>query len=263
MRTLIRKDGKTAAMVASGQIGGNPLFLADYLLSFFRVAVLLAIWRMIYAGKGPLSGMSVESVLTYTLIAGVFWEQLGCRTNLGDMIEDGSIATRYLRPVGIFRQCIVEAAGGWWLRLCLFSIPLLLIAPLLGVNPRPASATAGALFAVSLVLAISVGMALEFLFAAMMVSLENSVYAVNQVRNAVEVVLSGSLLPLALLPWGLGSLFEWLPFAAMGSAPLRIYTATGEPGRLIALQLGWSLILWPLASWLWRLNRERMVCYGG
>jgi ABC-type uncharacterized transport system permease subunit len=65
------------------------------------------------------------------------------------------------------------------------------------------------------------------------------------------------------MPWGLGTVFEYLPFAAMASAPLRIYTATGYPARLLAIQTGWALILWPIAIWMWRANREKLASYGG
>jgi ABC-type uncharacterized transport system permease subunit len=75
-------------------------------------------------------------------------------------------------------------------------------------------------------------------------------------------VLSGVLLPLALLPWGLGTIFDYLPFAATASTPLRIYVGTGA-APLLLVQLGWSILLWPLALWLWAANRERVVGYGG
>ena len=68
---------------------------------------------------------------------------------------------------------------------------------------------------------------------------------------------------LALLPAGIGAVFGWLPFASMASAPLQLYIGTGDATRLLALQVGWSLLLWPLARWLWRISRERMVSYGG
>jgi ABC-2 type transport system permease protein len=57
--------------------------------------------------------------------------------------------------------------------------------------------------------------------------------------------------------------FGWLPFAAMASAPLRIYTGTGDPVPLLLLQLGWSVALWPVAYWSWNRNRQRLVSYGG
>ena len=86
---------------------------------------------------------------------------------------------------------------------------------------------------------------------------------VEGIRNAVGTLLSGSLLPLALYPWGLGELFSWLPFASTASAPLRIYTGTGDPRRLLLVQAGWAIVLWPLALWLWRANRERLASHGG
>lgn len=79
----------------------------------------------------------------------------------------------------------------------------------------------------------------------------------------MSILLSGSLLPLALLPWGIGAVFGWLPFASMASAPLRIYTATGNPLSLLALQAFWSVTLWIAARFAWARNRERLVSHGG
>jgi ABC-2 type transport system permease protein len=133
----------------------------------------------------------------------------------------------------------------------------------LGVDPRPASPVAGGLFVVSLCLAVLVGLALEVLFGALIVALEQPVWLVEYVRTAIATLLSGSLLPLAFYPWGLGDVFGWLPFAAMAWAPLAVYTGTGQPLPLLASQVLWTLILWPVADWLWRANREKLVGYGG
>jgi viologen exporter family transport system permease protein len=131
------------------------------------------------------------------------------------------------------------------------------------VSPFPASAAAGALFVASLFLSVTVGLAIDFLFGALMVVMEQDYWSVHYVRNGVTGLLSGAVIPLALLPWGVGDLFSWLPFAALASAPLRIFTGTGEPLPLLAGQAIWALLLWPLAGLLWRANRERLVCYGG
>ena len=114
----------------------------------------------------------------------------------------------------------------------------------------------------SLALAVSVGLALEFIFGGLIVASEQGVWVVSRVRDAITTLLSGSLLPLALLPWGIGNAFAWLPFASMASAPLKIYTGTGNPLWLLPVQAGWSAVLWPLALWLWRANREKLVAYG-
>ena len=99
-----RKYWKTAALAATAFLGDSPLFLMDYLLRFLRVAVLLSIWRAILTGRGVTAGMTIGSVLTYTLVAEVFAEQLACRTGLDEAIWEGSIAARFLRPWGRWRS---------------------------------------------------------------------------------------------------------------------------------------------------------------
>lgn len=260
---MLRRYAKTAAMAAASYVGDSPLFALDYLLRFLRVVMLLSLWRMVLAGRGETSGMTMASVLTYTLVSEAFAEPLAGRTALEQALWDGSIALRLLRPVGAFRDLAAEACGRWGFGLVAFSLPLMLAAPLLGVNPWPASVAAAALFVVSLLLAVSVGLAIDYVFCTLMVALDLDRWALHQLRQAVTTLLSGALVPLALLPWRLGEVFSWLPFAAMASAPLRIYTGTGEPLKLLAMQAAWSLLLWPLAHSLWQANRQRLVCYGG
>ena len=102
------------------------------------------------------------------------------------------------------------------------SIPLFVLAPALGVNPLPAGAWNGSAFVVSLLLAISVALAIDFTFCAAAVAINTSEWITESFRSAVTSLLAGSMIPLALLPWGLGRTLEWLPFASMASAPLRI-----------------------------------------
>ena len=259
----IRSFWKTAAMEAASIVGEDSLFIVQFVFRFVRVVVLLAVWRVILEGKGEASGMTIEAVLTYTLIAEVFAEQLSPRTDIEWSLHDGGIATRFLQPSSLVAQFMALMFGRWWFGSALFSTPLLLVAPLLGVNPLPVSITAAGLFVISLLLTILVGVAIEFIFAALMTQLEGSAYVVARVRTAVSLLLSGALIPLAMMPWGLGDILRWLPFASVASAPLQIYTGTGDPLALIALQVGWSLILWALAQWLWRVNREKLASYGG
>jgi ABC-2 type transport system permease protein len=252
--------------MSAGGLTESPLFLIDYALRLLRVIVLISLWRAIL---GPGSSatdvvMPLSAVLTYTLISEVFGDQLAVKTTITEAFWEGTVVLRFLRPMGLVRQFAAEMSGLWLVHLTFFSLPLLLVAaPLLEVDPRPASPQAGALFVVSLGLAILVGLAMEVLFAAITVALEQPVWLVEYIRIAIATLLAGSLLPLAYYPWGIGEIFAWLPFASMAWAPLSIYTGVGDPPRLMALQLAWVVVLWPLASRLWRANREKLVAYGG
>ncbi len=249
--------------MTAAAVGDSPLFVLDYALRLLRVLVLLALWRVILSGNPRVEVMSLGAVLTYTLMAEVFNDQLAVQTTIVDAFWEGTIVLRFLRPMALVLQFVAEMAGRWVVHFALFSIPLLVLAPLLGVDPRPASPQAGVLFALSLCLGIVVGLAIDFLFATATVAFEQPVWLVQNARSAVAVLLSGSLLPLAYYPWGIGEFFSWLPFASMAWAPLAIYTAAGDPARLLGLQLVWAVVLWPIAGWLWQANREKVIGYGG
>ena len=248
--------------MAAGAIGDSPLFLLDYALRLLRVIVLVSLWRVILSGRDQ-AAMSLGAVLTYTLISEVFAQQLSVRTTITESFWEGTFVLRFLRPMGLVRQFAAEMGGLWAVHFVLFSIPLLALAPLLGVDPRPASALNGILFALSMCLAVLVGLAMEVLFAAITVAMEQPVWLVEYIRTAVSTLLSGSLLPLAYYPWGIGNVFSFLPFAAMAWAPLAIFTDADDPLRLLTVQVLWAAILWPLSLMMWNSNREKLVGYGG
>ena len=192
MTTLLHKYGKTIAIVATQSLN-DALWglMGDFALRLFHVAILLSLWRTVMAGQGVVAGMSLEAVLTYTMIAAIFADQLSGRTRIDDDLWSGNIANRFLRPMGIYGQMLAEMVGGWIPGLLFFALPLLLIAPLLGVDPLPATWTAGLWFLLSLVLGVAVGTALDLFFAACMVFLEHSVYALQRIRTTLTMLLSG------------------------------------------------------------------------
>ncbi len=264
MFATAHKHLKTMVMVATRSLNDKGWVIAGgFGLRLLRVVFLLSLWRILLPETGAISGMTRHAVLTYTLIAEVFAGQMSVRTGLDSALWRGDIANRFLRPVGIYGQFTAEMFGAGLPNLVLFSLPLFCMAPLLGVNPLPQSATAGILFWCSLMLGMAIGTAFDFIFASLMVLLEQSVYALMQIRDAVSVLLSGAIIPLALMPWGMGNILAYLPFASLASAPLRVYTGTGDPAFLIGLQAFWAIALWPLAHLLWNANRERLVSHGG
>lgn len=258
----MRRYLATARMATAGHLADGLYVGFDYVLRVLRVLVLLVLWRTVLP-SGAVNGLGAAALLTYAVVAEAFVNQLHVRTDMDNAFWNGSLAMYFLRPHWFVGGFAAEMLGKWAIDFAIFTVPLLAVAPLLGVDPRPASPAAGALFVLSIVLGTSIGLALELMFGALTVALDQSVWAVRQIRGSIETVLSGSVVPLALLPWDLGAVFGWLPFASIASTPLRIYTGTGEPLPLLLLQLAWSIVLWPLAGWFWSANRERVVGYGG
>ena len=254
---------QSALLSATAQIGDNSLFMVRYILRLLSVMLLLQVWRVIMQGRAEVSGFTLPHLLTYTLLSVGFADLLECRTWLESSFWDGSIATRFLRPMGVFGQFAAEWSGTVIFHLCLFTLPLLLCAPLFGVSLAPSSPSALPLALVSLLFAVVVGLGMEYVFAGVAVGMQVHPYVINSMRAALGALLSGAFIPLAVLPFGLGKLFALLPFASQASAPLSIYTGSREIASLMGLQLFWAVVLWLVAHKLWERNREKMVAYGG
>lgn len=252
----------TARLSATSSVAESPLFLLEFVMRGLRVSVLLALWRVVLQGQSD-SPIGLDAVLTYTWLSETFATQLSARTSVAEAFWQGTLSQHFLRPMSLVGQFVSETLGQWWVGLLCFSLPLALATRWLGVDPRPASVSAALAFMLSLTLAVSVGFAIDFIFAALSVALEQPIWQMNWLRQALMTVLSGSLVPLALYPFGLANVLEYSPFAALSWAPLAIYTGTGPVLKLLGLQVFWSFALWPLAGLLWSANREKVVGYGG
>lgn len=258
-----RQWRSTAWLSASGHVGESRLFVFDYVIRALRVAVLLSIWRLVVTADPDASPIPLAALLTYTVVAEAFARAIRPTTGLADAIWQGSLVHYFLRPAGVVRQFAAESTGREAIDFALFSVPLLGIAAALGVSVAPVDAAAGALFVPSLALSIVVGLAIEFIAGAIAIGSEQPIWLIENVRRSLVRLLSGAVLPLAILPFGLGDLLAWLPFASTAWAPLAIYTGMDEARRLLWLQLAWAAVLWPLALALWHWNREKVVAYGG
>jgi ABC-2 type transport system permease protein len=262
-RPRIRPYLSTASMGAKAGIGEHPVVLLDHAIALLRLVLVVVIWKAILRSDTAPEGPPPTAVLTYVLLARVLLDQLDVRTPVLGAIWEGTIASRLMRPVSVFGDHLSEMVGGWWLRWVTFSLPALAVAPLLGVDLAPASAGRAAAFVVSLGLSVAVGSAVDFLFALLVIRWPESYWSFCLARDSLSPFVAGAVVPLVLLPWSIGTVLGWLPFAAMVSAPLRIYTGGGDVAALLLSQVAWALVLWTLTRRLWQRAAGRMVSFGG
>ncbi len=261
--TSLRAHLATARLAIFGPLSDGLWFLVGIFLRLLALAIMIAVWPAMLGPGQEVGGYRLGTALTYTLVGAVFANQLNLRTPIGQSLRSGAIASRFTWPMPIVTQHVAELAGAWLLPLLIVSAPLLLVAPLLGVNPLPASATAGGLFAISLVMAVVIGVAIDVAFALLMVRVELGLGPTEAARATINSIASGAWIPLGVLPFHLGAIFQWLPFASAASAPLRIYTATGDPLVLLSVQVLWALVLTLAVRTLWKRTREILVMHGG
>jgi ABC-2 type transport system permease protein len=82
----------------------------------------------------------------------------------------------------------------------------------------------------------------------------------------VTDLLGGQIVPLLFFPAAVQNAIFALPFAAMFSTPLMIYTGQISPAgytQAMALQVFWIVALGLIATVIWRAGARRVVVQGG
>jgi len=231
----------------------------QYLMRAAAMGALLMVWRSLFLGGADMGGMTLNQLYVYTVLSTVLAPMLDVRTPASDWLHDGTMLSMYQRPASVFGQLMAHTVGGWATQLALLSAPALAVALLCGVDMRPRSLW----FLPSLVLAVSEGFAVDFLFTCAMIRLRSVAWPVQRLRESLTALLTGALIPFSALPWGVGRFLALTPFGALAGAPLSLYAGLGDPAGILAAQILWNLALWPLAAWGFNKSRERMVSYGG
>lgn len=238
--------------------GGILYLLPNYLIRMIYVIPLLLLWKTLM-NSGVETGMTLAQMLTYTYLGAIFSDMLVVYTPASNWLYEGIFISLYQRPLRIFSHLAAQTVGKWMPNLLFFTLPMMVAAPIFGVSFR----TESFWFIPSLILCILLGFAVDFIFACLTIRMMNASWLVYVIRTAVVSFLSGSVIPFKILPWGLEKLFQYLPFGSLAAAPLAIYTGLSEPVPLLAAQIFWNAVLWPLAFFVFEKSQERMLSYGG
>jgi len=238
--------------------GGLIYIMPSIFIKMCTLIALIYLWRVVMS-SGVEVGMSLEQMLTYAFVSSILADMLIVQTRASGWLSEGVLMKLYGRPMPVFGQLAAQTVGGWVPELLLFSLPMILIAPLFGINLIPASP----LFFPSLLLCISLGFAIELLFACLSIKLRNMNWLLGRMRMAIMTVFSGTIIPIRLLPFGLADVMRFQPFASLGGAPLTIFVGSADIAETLMLQVMWNLLIWPVAILVWKKSQEGMVSYGG
>jgi ABC-2 type transport system permease protein len=257
--------GMTRAGTRSVLIYRGDLFTGAVTL-VIQVVLAIAVWRIVYSGRGPVNGVGAETAVAYAAIAACLQSALmpWQFSSLPMRIRTGQIATDLTRPLGLMWQALGQNLGVLLARLPLGAIGL------------AAAGVAGALVLppgwATFVLAVSATVAGAMV--AMLCNLIVSMVAFWTLEISGPMIvyrfgssfLSGSLIPLWFMPGWLRASIEWLPFQAQVYTPVSIYlgqTRGLEALALVGMQLVWLVVLTLLLQVVWRRARHKVVVQGG
>lgn len=223
--------------------------------------ISLAVWYTV-ATSGQ-SGVSPQDMLTYyILIMLIEYVTRSWRgVYMAQEILDGSIVRYLLRPPIFFIEHLTETIAT---KIFQLALPLLLFATALIAlpdlfSPQIFERSNLLLGLLSIAIAFLVSSAVDYCVGLLAFWIEE-VQELHSYRFLLMEVASGVLIPFAVMPDALFTLFSLLPFRYMVSAPAEILLgqATGEQAlTLIGIQLAWSVGLIVLVRVLWIFGLRR------
>lgn len=230
-----------------------------------RLYLLQAIWAAVYDGQESLDGISADTqivFITITMLQGPLLRMFIAWT-IQERVTSGQVALDLIRPLGFIPQMLARQAGSTagYLPFVVMLVPLAL---LIGSLRMPDPANIGP-YLLSLVLAYMVSV-LTWMLTGMLAFWIMHVNGIRVMLDLSSAFLGGALVPLWFMPDGLRFVLELLPFQAILFLPAAIYAGEMSGSDLVqpfAVQLGWIVILWWTAKFVWRRAQQRIVIQGG
>jgi ABC-2 type transport system permease protein len=185
--------------------------------------------------------------------------------DIAAMIRSGGVAYEMLRPVDLYNFWFARAVSGRAAPLLMRALPILLLSGLFLNLQTPASASASALFAVSVVVAILLAASMVAL---MTISLLWTISGEGIYRLAAPLIFffSGIVIPLPMFPDWMQPSIALLPFRGLLDTSLRLYMGmlTGLPAVLAVLhQVIWVVLLVATGRAVLSRGLRRLVIQGG
>ena len=228
---------------------------------FLVTAVLASLWlTAASANGGSIAGYSAVAIVWYvaTTESGTISVPMRLIEDIGTDIGSGQIVAEMLRPVSVLWLRVFNEIGTCLPRLLIcVSVGSVFALVVGGPPPEPAALPFAA---VSIVLAVSLNLITQHLFAAAAFWIRDAKSTWFLYQKLV-FILGGMLLPIEVLPDRLEAIARFLPFVAMAYAPARLASGHVEPW-LLATQVLWIGIASCAATWVYRRGEQRMLEHG-
>jgi ABC-2 type transport system permease protein len=237
----------------------------NVVFGFLIAYILLAV----YEQTTEIGGYDVRDAIAYVWIsqgllsvAGLFgasWWELGRRVQTGD------VATDLQRPLDVQQAELAQDVGRAGYQTLWRAVPQFLLGVLLFELTIPSEAARWLLFALSVALAVVVSFGIRFLvnlWAFWLLDYRGPV----TLMIAVNLVLSGAVIPLAFFPEPLDTIARLTPFASILQAPVDIYVGEplgGSTALVLALQASWALALYAAGRLVLASGTRKLVLQGG
>ena len=235
----------------------------------FFGAALVAMRQAFYHSGHAIPPLPEAQMVTYSWLTQAFFALSPFTANpdpeVRSMMRDGTVAYELARPLDLYTLWFTRNAANRVAPTILRSLPIFVIGmAFLGMQPPPSLA---AFFAFLPALAGAVGLVAAWC-TLITISLLWTISGdgIARITPGLVAVLSGQILPLALMPDSLKPLLNFLPFTGMVDAPFSLWVGSRDASELSGIllhQLAWTMFFVLIGRLLLAKGLRRLVVHGG
>ena len=241
-------------------------FWVSLVLNTIAMAILVFFWRAVYADANSIASLTLNQTLTYILFAQIFFPltDLDLIWEFGENLREGRIIHYLLRPINFQGMHYARTLGILATQLVL-QVPVAVVATLLFGLQWPTSIAAWGAFIVSALLGFTVLFFFHW-FMACLTFYTTEVWGLGMLIFGMSMFLSGSLVPLAMMPNWLQTILLSIPFAQAIAVPVSLLTGItplDQVLRVWLVQLAWVVGMWLFSSLFFRMAVRKVTVQGG
>ncbi len=228
-----------------------------------RAVLLIAL----YGQRGEVNGLTVMGAVTYVGVTQsmIAFLSLFGSMDLSDAIYSGAIGSDLLRPVPFFVYWMARDFGRSLVNLIGRGVLFMLLFRLFYPISFPQGLGSWFILTVSLLLSWLLTFSWRYLVS-LVAFWTPDARGILRISGTVVQLLSGFIMPLALLPDWFVSLANLTPFPSMINTPVEIYLGTVQGVQVsntLFIQLVWLVLLVVAGDLVFRAGIRRLVIQGG
>jgi ABC-2 type transport system permease protein len=230
------------------------------------VVIQWYLWHAVYTDRELIAGLSLESVLAYTLIGRVtsgFLMAPDAALRIGSRVRLGTIVHDLVKPVDFHDQLFWQSLGKAGFQLVATGMPLLAAMAVIGILRFPPLGRF-LTFLVSMLMAYVTLFATSFLSGVLTFYTKTGV-GVDYVYTVISL-LSGEFLPLEFFPGWLRTIANALPFKSMYYVPMAIWSGIARPAEVMPSMVSqclWTLGMVAISKIAWSGAIKSLTVQGG
>ena len=245
--------------------------LAGIFTQFFWGFLQIFIYQAFYSGVGQDTPMDFEKLVAYIWLQQAFLALVYIRNkddSVAKSIKNGTVAYELVRPYNLYVWWFVKAIAQKFAAASLRCIPILLIAAVLPEPYNlimPSSFGAFVMFVINLLLGTLIITSIMMIIQTIAFFTYEDKGISNIIFNFAEL-LSGTSLPLPLLPKIVETICHFFPFWLIGDLPFRIYSGDINiiaSYKYLGLQIFWIVALVIIGMLILRHAMKKVYIQGG